>query len=328
MEQLLQFLAQALQQDQEDYRTCGWLLQRVPGGMNGITYRATHDLDFPQPITLKIRKRDERNRAWREFSALEVLSAQDKPIVPKPIALFSKVDSLPGDVVISNWVEGQVLKNLDDASLPLWDSILTTFFRIHSVSYQDAPHLTKAVLPIQSAVDLIDEIERRYARLSDGALGEISKRDIGLLFQDFKKGPFLNDTPAAKTGLITCDTNPTNMILNSGRVWIIDWESSGWGDPAFDVADLLVRPNCMGVPQEMRTWVLARYAELMHDESLPERILMYERLMLIFWLVLTSSGFSSSNKSERLSGTRSLTLDATKHQQLEYLRRIESVRHL
>lgn len=121
MEQLLQFLAQALQQDQEDYRTCGWLLQRVPGGMNGITYRATHDLDFPQPITLKIRKRDERNRAWREFSALEVLSAQDKPIVPKPIALFSKVDSLPGDVVISNWVEGQVLKNLDDASLPLWD---------------------------------------------------------------------------------------------------------------------------------------------------------------------------------------------------------------
>src|SRR5690606_37851670 len=129
----------------------------------------------------------------------------------------------------------------------------------------------------------IAEIEKRYARLPEGQLGEITKAGIGELLAEFKARCLKKTQPMQEVGLILCDTNPSNMIEDDGRILIVDWENSGWGDTAFDIADLLVRPECADLPPDMHNWILLRYAELTEAPHMSERILIYEHLMLSFW---------------------------------------------
>lgn len=325
MDHLLEAVEQAVHQTNDSFTYLNWRLTKIYGGMNGLTYRVD-DAHLPDhPLAVKLRKRDERHRAQREFSALQALQSLPTPVAPKPISLHLNKDDLPGDVVVAGWIHGEVLGDLGIASLTRWESILVTMSAVHTLQPADAPNLVDAVLPIRSIHDVIAEIEKRWARLPDGQLGEITKAEIGGLVEEFKAHSMQQSHQPSQIGLIICDTNPSNMIDHNGQIFIVDWENSGWADPAFDVADLLVRPQCADLTSDTRSWVLNRYAELMRSPAIPERILAYERLMLIFWLILTSNGFAVDNV-QRLAGARSFTLEQTTRQQISYLQRIERAR--
>lgn len=325
MERLIQGVTQALKNDQDKFAFEDWSLKRIYGGMNGIIYRAESETNPKAPLAVKIRKRDIRGRAKREYSALQTLANLGETVAPKPIGLFTDIADLPGDVVISGWIEGTLLNDLSDAKQELWERILSSLSRCHSLRPTDAPHLPDAVLPVRSIHDVIADTERRYDGLPDGQLGEITKAEIGQLLDEFKHHALKNAQPAERIGLIVCDTNPTNMIDCDGQIVIVDWENCGWADPAFDIADLLVRPNCAGLSKTDHAWVTTRYAELMDDPRLIERIAIYERMMLIFWLVLVSNGFTG-NDGQRFPGTRHFSLEETTSKQLSYLQRIEAAR--
>lgn len=327
MSQLLPLVAQALSGGQDVFTQSGWTLNRVYGGMNGIIYRAESAF-HGQSLAVKIRKRDSRNRAEREFAALQALAVLSEPVAPAPVGIYNDLPEFPGDIVIASWVDGVVLNQLAGSDCSLWERILTTCARIHAVKPGDTSVIRDAVVPVRSAQGVIDEIERRYARLPDGQLGEVTKADMGVLLDEFKQHASQKVCVADRLGLIVCDTNPSNMIECDGRIVIVDWESSGWGDPAFDIADLLVRPNCAGLSGEDRMWVMKRYAEIAGGDSyLIERIATYERLMLVFWLILTSGGFAATDV-ERFPGTRQFSLEETTRQQSDYLHRLDAVRHM
>lgn len=325
MEDLLEVVEQATTQQVDQISHRHWNLRRIYGGMNGITYCADNSLVVGDSLAVKIRKRDERNRALREFSALRALQHLSNPVAPDPISIHTNVEYLPGDVVISSWVEGYVLSDLSDASRTTWERILNTLSSIHSIRPVDAPNLVDAVWPVRSASDVIVEIEKRFMRLPEGQLGEITKAGIGELFTEFKARRVKSTQPVQQVGLILCDTNPSNMIERDGRILIVDWENSGWADTAFDIADLLVRPECADLSPDMHNWILGRYSELMESPDISERILMYEHLMLIFWLILTTNGFTANNV-QRFAGARSFTIEETRQQQISYLERIERAR--
>lgn len=320
---LLDTVEQALAQQQDELTHDGWALRRIYGGMNGITYRAENVAE-EQLFALKIRKRDERGRAGREFAALQALSALNEPPAPAPVALYIDLPQFPGDVVISSWIEGVVLDELHGGDHDLWERILTACARVHSIKPGDAANLRDAVQRIYSSADLVEELDRRYARLPDGQLGEMTKAEIGDWLALFKEHAAQKGCVADRLYLMICDTNPTNMIDSEGRIVIVDWESSGWGDPAFDIADLLVRPNCASLSESERRWVMERYAEMMDDNGIIERIAIYERLMLVFWLILTSTGFAAD--TNRFPGTRTFSLDFTLRQQRYYRERLEAIR--
>jgi aminoglycoside phosphotransferase (APT) family kinase protein len=321
---LLTAVELALTNQQDEFSHAGWALRRIYGGMNGIIYRAENRLD-EQVFAVKIRRRDERNRAGREFAALQTLSMLAQPPAPRPIALYPDLPQFPGDIIISAWVDGLVLDELPGHERDLWGRILAVCARVHSIAPGDAPAIRDAVLPIRSARDVMDEIQRRYTRLPDVQLGDMTKAEMGIWLEIADRYVAQNDCAANRLGLITCDTNPSNMIDSDGRIMIVDWENSGWGDPAFDIADLLVRPNCAGLSPQDRAWVMGHYAEIAGDSRLVERIAIYERLMLLFWLVLTSNGFAPSTVA-RLPGTRTFSPEHTLRQQRYYLRRLESAR--
>ena len=322
MEKLLTAVAQAIEKEQDTYTDQGWRLERVYGGMNGIIYRAESS---NRQLAVKIRKRGTRQRAWREFSALKALQQLPEPVAPEPISLHTDMTKLPGDAVITSWVEGTVLGDLSDAPLEQWERILAALSRVHSVNQSDTLNLPIAVVSTFSYDAVVGFIYQRFVDLPAGQLGDLTKADIGKLFDEFRHDP-ANIVPSTETiRLIICDTNPNNMIERDGRIVLVDCENAGWGDPAFDLADLLVRPNCAGLSDERKRWIVSRYAELMGIPHLIDRILAYERLLLVFWLILTSNGFAQ-NKRLRFKGTRQFTHEESLQQQREYIKRIDAAR--
>ena len=308
MEQILTAVERAIQNEQDELTDGDLRLTRIYGGMNGIIYRVN---DW----CVKVRKRDERNRALREHQTLQALDGFS--VAPEPLGYYPNLDTFPGDVVISTWVDGVVLDDLSDAPFDVWERIMTTLSIIHSITPDVAPHITDAVVPTRSTDDLVAEIERRLSMLSDGQLGHITKAEMGLLWEKFKS----ETTPHHSTsdGLIVCDVNSNNLIDDGEHVLIVDWENAGWGDPAIDMADLLVRPNFVGLPDDKHMRIIEIYAN--GDSAIIERILAYERLMQFMWLILSTRGFSD-NQPERFKGTRQHSLETMLSQQKLYLERI------
>ncbi len=155
MSQLLPLVAQALSGGQDVFTQSGWTLNRVYGGMNGIIYRAESAF-HGQSLAVKIRKRDSRNRAEREFAALQALAVLSEPVAPAPVGIYNDLPEFPGDIVIASWVDGVVLNQLAGSDCSLWERILTTCARIHAVKPGDTSVIRDAVVPVRSAQGVID----------------------------------------------------------------------------------------------------------------------------------------------------------------------------
>ncbi len=65
-------------------------------------------------------------------------------------------------------------------------------------------------------------------------------------------------------------------ILNFVRLphgWAsVDWENSGWGDPAFELADLMAHPADTSVSPEAWTEILDMYCQFQHGRLFMIRI--------------------------------------------------------
>jgi len=325
MNDLLKAVAQAIREEKDTFTYHNWRIKRVFGGMNGMTFRAEDSESLNKPVAVKIRKRDDRNRAQREYATLQLLSKNGTDIAPEPISLHPNHQGIHGDVVITSWVDGDVLSSDIQMTPEIWSRVINAFAQLHHVKPAHAPPTQDAVMSVRSTQDLISEIENRYAQLHDGQLGALTKVEIREYIQAcYTESPTLI-CPDNQIALITCDAGPLNIIASDKHIKFVDWEYSGWGDPAMDIADLLVRPECIDLDKDVKVKILSDYAQLMNDDKIMQRILAYEKLMLVFWLVITSRGFNPNNKPS-YKGARSFTQDQTLQQQQDYIQRIRLTR--
>src|SRR5262245_19297074 len=65
----------------------------------------------------------------------------------------------------------------------------------------------------------------------------------------------------------------------------VDWENSGWGDPAFEIADLIAHPAYEHVAWDRWEQLVGAYAERRGDRSAGVRIRAYYTMMLVWWVV-------------------------------------------
>ena len=64
----------------------------------------------------------------------------------------------------------------------------------------------------------------------------------------------------------------------------MDWEYSGWGDPAFEFASIIAHAAYLDVPLERWDWASELYVHLSPDPGAAERIAGYTPLMYGFWV--------------------------------------------
>lgn len=133
---------------------------------------------------------------------------------------------------------------------------------------------------MKSAEDAKARVSQQLALLADEAHDE----SIARLIQQMETTRFPEWEPPQMT-LCRVDPNILNFIRRD-HIWLsVDWENAGWGDAAFEIADLMAHPSYIQVAPTRWDWVIGQYCRLMNDPQMETRIRTYHRIMLVWWVV-------------------------------------------
>lgn len=252
----------------------GWCVVPVSGGANNLLYRAT---SASADLAVKFVIRDGRDRAGREHAALSALRDAGLDVAPAPVLLDRTAYEQP--VVAQAWLEGAVLPSPPETDEE-WLALIEHLSAIHGVTRERTGRPVRdAVLTMRSASEGIERIREQLARIPERDRPD----DLRRLADRIERMP-LPTWPAPRLALCRDDPNVANLIWNDGACRSVDWENSGWGDPAFEVADVVTHASYVDVPEGRRRWFLERYAARSPDPMLLTRADTYVRLMLVWWV--------------------------------------------
>lgn len=251
-----------------------WQIMPMTGGTNNVLYRAIGpDAD----IVIKWCIRDERQRAQREHDALAVLHAVQPGCAPIPIMV--DMDRYRQPVVVQSYVTGAVYvtpPETDDE----WQSLIECLARIHQVQYRlDAP-IRPGVINAHSVATARQLIQTQLDAIPFGAHPATLRELIRAL--DATTIPELPPIP-----LVLChvDSNHRNFVRTPDGVVAVDWENSGWGDPAFEIAELIAHPAYLTVPDSRWQWVIDAYCRTYDDpQAMRQRIETHLRMYRVWWV--------------------------------------------
>ena len=317
MQKLLESVAILYQQEVNSLEVNGWRIMRISGGMNGLVYRA--ERENGEPLAVKICQRDERNRAGREYASMRAMEA-GFTVAPKVLYLAPEPAGLPGAAVISEWLAGEALEAYPaPENRAMWMAVLESLAQVHSLTPEDSSvQLADAVVCVLEPQDELREIHLQLARLPsvpDGKIGNLERRQLEHLVKIAEQQtPLLRWEHPVQRRLIHIDPNARNMIESRGTIRLVDWENSGWGDPAFDIADLCANPMYgMALPAEHDAWMREEHSRLLDDPTLPERAAVYTRLLHVWWVMRNGRYLVEANT--RLKGVQLSPLEVGLAQQ-------------
>lgn len=250
-----------------------WHIARIGGGANNLLYRATGDA---RDLAVKWTIRDERDRAGRELLALLALRGAGLAVAPEPIYLERKRYPLP--VIVQSWLPGEVRDEPPDGDQE-WRRLLEHYIAIWSIAPGGtALPIRNSVHTMRCAADGVRLIERQLALLP----GEARPPALDALLRLVARlAP--PERPAPATALCRSDPNILNFVRGPAAWASVDWENSGWGDPAFEIADTMAHPAFAGVPAARWGWLIDGYCELRGEPGGAVRVRTYYRLMLVWW---------------------------------------------
>ena len=273
LQPLLGYLAGGAVRGDGDWQS--WTIRRVAGGMNSLIYRATGP---GGDLAVKLTARDSRHRAAREYAALLALERAGLELAPRPVWLDEMRYRQP--VVVQSWLEGEV-SAAPPATDAEWELLVAHLAAVHSLTPEgtDVP-LPAAVIDATSPAACRGLIRRQMARLP----AEAQPAALRALVRRWEAYP-LPDWPPPPVALCRVDTNTRNFVRRPTGWASVDWENSGWGDPAFEVGELMAHAAYIDVSAERWAWVADRYCSLTGDETCAVRIPVYYWAMLVFWAV-------------------------------------------
>ncbi|MEM7032989.1 MAG: phosphotransferase [Chloroflexota bacterium] len=252
-----------------------WQITKVTGGMNNLVYRAMLDTN---EFAVKFTIQDKRKRAQREYDALYALKEAGFLLAPQPILLDTESYTQP--VVVQSWIQGQRLETPPRSDIE-WRKLIDHFLAIHGLTANESTvHLPEAVIncyDIPSSFDLVyNHLNLIPPTERPASLTEIINKLSQTTFPQW-----------AKTTPVLCrvDANVLNIIKTTREWRSVDWENSGWGDPAFEVADIITHPAYEGVSQARWHWVVEYYCARTSDPTTADRIRIYTFFMLVWWVV-------------------------------------------
>jgi aminoglycoside phosphotransferase (APT) family kinase protein len=252
----------------------GWRISPVAGGANNRLYRATGPAG---DLAIKFTLRDTRDRAGREYAALVALRTLGLDLAPAPVLL--ERDRFPLPVVVQTWLPGEPLAG-PPASESGWRALVEHYAAIHQVTPAAlGTPLPDAVLTARSADEARRRVWQQVAQLPPEGRPAVLRGLVRRL--DAWHAP---RWPAPEMALARCDPNVRNILRRPGPWASVDWENSGWGDPAFEIADLMAHPSYLHVPEARWEWVIAAYVCHGAHASARVRIATYRVYMLVWWV--------------------------------------------
>ena len=241
--------------------------------MNGRVFRASGS---EGDVAVKFTVRDSRDRAGREWAALSLLAEYSDTLAPRPLLL--DCDRYPQQVIVQSWLDGDSSDAMpaDDTA---WESLCRHLLEIHSLPKSPGrPDIRPVVLYVTSASDALRAISFQHGRLPRAgwpqAVNDLVDQALSISWPHWPRPP-----------LRFCrgDPNIRNFIRRPDSWASVDWEYSGWGDPAFELADLIVHAAHVNWPRRQTRFLVDLYCAHSNDATIRERIPVYETLMLVWW---------------------------------------------
>jgi aminoglycoside phosphotransferase (APT) family kinase protein len=193
--------------------------------------------------------------------------------------LLLEQERYPTPIVVLSWLDGTPCAQppADDAE---WQQLAELFATIHRVIPAQAPiDLPPPVLIMRSAAEGLECIRTQFRVIPE----HDQPADARALLARLERHPFPAwDTPPI--GLCQADGNFRNVIQRPGGWGAVDWEYSGWGEPAFEFASIRAHAAYLDVPLERWDWVQEQYLCRSSDPGAAERIGAYTTLMYGFWV--------------------------------------------
>jgi thiamine kinase-like enzyme len=252
-----------------------WTIAPIAGGANNLLYRANGaEGDFAVKFTV----RDDRDRAGREYAALSVLHQAGLRIAPQAIWLDQQRYRQP--VIVQTWLDGDVLTAAPQTDAD-WDALVQHYCAIHSLTpARTSALLPEAVLNVASGAAGKAMVQRHAQRLPRAAWPQ-SLQALLTRFEGWNPPAW----PEPPRTLCRVDPNWLNLLRRAGGWASVDWENSGWGDPAFELADLIIHPAYEDVAPARWDWIIDAYVEQTGDRTAALRARTYQTIMLAWWVV-------------------------------------------
>lgn len=272
-------------------------IERGSQGLNNSLYRVRLGRDV---YACKLLVVDERQRARREWTALRSLQEAQLQTAPEPIA-YAPDGPLPQPIIVYRWVSGKKLTRggvTDDDLVAL----IANLNQIHQtqaapdtkplVAWHQPADFTAYLVEIQAFMGEI----RAWATNSKFVPGDLPAWATDLLawLPLFEKALRLAENAIAQAdtrgeypykALVWGDGSLDNVICGEQEQLIfLNWESSGWGDPAYDLAELRWHPRSSEISQAQWQTALEAYVPHPGDLYFRERLAVYNQLLPVWWV--------------------------------------------
>ena len=265
-------------------------VRRVTGGANNALYQVEAG---GQRYACKLCVADERGRAAREYGALRLLHAAGLDIAPQPLWLDESCTILPFPTVVYRWLPGDPLGS--SPTPRQLAALLESFHRLHALrrsDYEDsdlpdawfhwfdfAPYLAELHDFLAAYGDWLattepdgQDLRDRLARLVDSCTEFITTAAVDPGHECFP------------LRLCHVDQNLANAVWSEDdRLRWVDWEYSGWGDPALDVAELRWHAALAELSESQQAWLRENYRRPTGDPGFEERLVVWDRLLVTRW---------------------------------------------
>lgn len=263
---------------------------RVTGGFNNALYRVETN---GQRYACKLCVADDCRRAAREYAALCLLQAAGLDIAPQPLWLDDSCTILPFPAVAYRWLPGEPISPSPTAQQLA--SLLDSFHHMHTIQPSDSEdldvrdawsHWFDFELCLTELRDFLAKygswlaatdldgrgLHDRLAQLVDGCAEVVITADVN---------PGRESVPLR---LCRVDPNLVNTVWGGDdRLRWVDWEYSGWGDPALDLAELRWHAASVEMSEEQRAWLRDNYRRPAGDHAFEERLAVWDHLRATRW---------------------------------------------
>jgi len=283
-----------------DLRTANGTAVRIERGSHGLTnnlYRVRLGQDV---YACKLFIADERQRARREWIALRSLQEARLRVAPDPI-VYAPDGPLPQPTIVHRWVSGKELTKGSVTDNDLM-ALVADLNQIHQI--RAAPDTKPLIAWHQPAnfADYLAEIQTFVGKIRAWTTdARFTPNDLPFWATNlltwlplFEKALRLAENVIAQAdtkgeylykALIWGDGNLDNVIRSEQEQFIfLNWESSGWGDPAYDLAQLRWHPRASGISQTRWQAALNTYVPHPGDRYFRERLAVYSQLLPIWWV--------------------------------------------
>jgi len=263
---------------------------------------------------------DDRDRLGHEFDGLRFVAAADVgAAVPAAIAV-----DRPERCALYAWIDGEAVVDHDVHDITAALDLAASLHRARQTP--GAEHLPAATEAVFTAADLIDQIERRIARLASVAPGEpeLAAFLAAELRPEFvRRASHLSDGGRhAVLDRTRCTLSPSDFGFHNalrgpdGSLTFIDFEYFGWDDPVKLAADFLWHPGMRLSAPERRAFLEGVTALYGLDPSFAARLYLHFPLYGIRWCLIILNEFVPQLWARRAFAGKGGDWEAAKSEQL------------